>query len=320
VSVARRTEVARSHDLLTAAEKQAFIKELVRLAKTQGCGYPPTRQGSVTGHASEAMIMGDMLSAGIAIYDEFPEMYGLAVGRFFREHLPVRNWLYNGHAYHQGDSYGAHRFSWDTYPLWIFDRLGAGNVYNPEQRFVPYLWIYVTRPDGQRLRAGDTFAHSTPRGRPWSEYMGTLLTASYYGDGVLLEQFQRQGSASGNETLFEVLWRNLELQLKSISTLPLSRYFGSPFGWMIARTGCVIEGQGVSWIVLLRRDSARSANPVEFTVTGAGRTRVLITDLVPGRWQVRRAGSAETRFLDVEEDAGTAWFEATAGTWTLSRT
>ncbi len=225
------------YNLLTAAEKQAFIKELVRLAGTQECGYPPTRQGSVTGHSSEAMIMRDMLSAGIAIYDEFPEMYRLAAGRFFREHLPARNWFYPGHAYHQGDSYGPHRFSWDTYPLWIFDRLGAGNVYNPEQRFVPYLWIYTTRPDGQRLRAGDTFAHSARRGRPWGQYIGTLLTASYYGDGILLDQYQRQGGSGGNETLFEVLWRDVRLQPKSISTLPLSRYFGSPFGWMVARTG-----------------------------------------------------------------------------------
>ncbi|MEN6426891.1 MAG: heparin/heparin-sulfate lyase HepB [Phycisphaerales bacterium] len=225
------------YSLLTPEEKQAFVKELVRLAKTQECGYPPTGQGSVTGHSSEAMIMRDMLSAGIAIYDEFPEMYRLAAGRFFREHLPARNWLYGGHAYHQGDSYGPHRFSWDTYPLWIFDRLGAGNVYNPEQRFVPYLWIYTTRPDGQRLRAGDTFAHSAPRGRPWDQYIGTLLTASYYDDGILLDQFQRQTGSGGNETIFEVLWRDTKLQPRSIETLPLSRYFGSPFGWMVARTG-----------------------------------------------------------------------------------
>ncbi len=225
------------YSLLTPDEKQAFIKELVRLAKTQECGYPPTGQGSVTGHSSEAMIMRDMLSAGIAIYDEFPEMYRLAAGRFFREHLPTRNWFYPGGAYHQGDSYGPHRYSWDTYPLWIFDRLGAGNVYNPEQRFVPYLWIYTTRPDGQRLRAGDTFACSAPRGQPWIQYIGTLLTASYYGDGILLDQFHRQGGSGGNETIFEVLWRNVALPPKSIRTLPLSRYFGSPFGWTVARTG-----------------------------------------------------------------------------------
>jgi heparin/heparan-sulfate lyase len=225
------------YSLLTPEEKQAFIKELVRLAGTLECGYPPTGQGSVTGHSSEAMIMRDMLSAGIAIYDESPEMYRLAAGRFFREHLPVRNWFYPGHAYHQGDSYGPHRFSWDTYPLWILDRLGAGNVYNPEQQFVPYLWIYATRPDGQRLRAGDTFACSAPRGRPWSQYVGTLLTASYYRDGVLLDQYQRQGGSGGDETIFEVLWRDTTLQPKSIDTLPLSRYCGSPFGWMLARTG-----------------------------------------------------------------------------------
>ena len=45
------------YPLLTADDKQAFIAELVRLAKTQECGYPPKRQGSVTGHSSEAMIM-----------------------------------------------------------------------------------------------------------------------------------------------------------------------------------------------------------------------------------------------------------------------
>ncbi len=225
------------YNLLTAEEKQAFIKELVRLAKTQECSYPPTRQGSVTGHSSEAMIMRDMLSAGIAIYDEFPEMYQLAAGRFFSEHLPARNWFYDGHAYHQGDSYGPHRYSWDTYPLWIFDRIGTGNVYNPQQQYVPYLWIYKTRPDGQRLRAGDTFAHSARRGQPWSQYIGTVLTASYYNDGFLLDQYQRQGGSGGNETIFEVLWRDVKLEPESISKLPLSRYFSSPFGWAVARTG-----------------------------------------------------------------------------------
>jgi heparin/heparan-sulfate lyase len=225
------------YPLLTDDEKQPYIAELVRLAKTQECGYPPTRQGSVTGHASEAMIMREMISAGIAIYDEFPEMYELAAGRFFREHLPARNWLYDGHAYHQGDSYGPYRYSWDTFPLWIFDRLGAGNVYNPEQQFVPYWWVYKTRPDGQRLRAGDTFCHSAPRGVPWGVGPGAVLTASYYGDGYLLGHHEAQGGVRDNEALFEFLWRDTKLEPKPVSDLPLSRYFGGPFGWMVARTG-----------------------------------------------------------------------------------
>ncbi|MBI5693188.1 MAG: heparinase II/III family protein [Verrucomicrobia bacterium] len=225
------------YPLLSADQRQAYVTEFIRLAKTQECGYPPTRQGSVTGHSSEAMIMRDMLSAGIAIHDEYPEMYDHAAGRFFREHLPARNWFYPGHAYHQGDSYGVHRFSWDLFPLFIFDRMGAGNVYHPDQRHVPYLWVYTTRPDGQRLRAGDTFASSAPRGRPWSDYGSSMLTASYYGDGVLLSQALQQGGFSDNEAIFELLWRDPDLKPQPIAGLPRSRYFGTPFGWMVARTG-----------------------------------------------------------------------------------
>ncbi len=225
------------YPLITDEQKRDFVAEFVRLAQTQECGYPPVRGGSVTGHASEAMIMRDMLSAGIAIYDELPEMYRHAAGRFFREHRPARNWLYAGHAYHQGDSYGPHRFSWDTFPLFIFDRLGAGNVYHPDQRHVPYLWVYTTRPDGQRLRAGDTFMDSRARSTPWSEFVGTLFTASYYGDGVLLSQFLQQGGSSNDDAIFEFLWRDPKLAPRPITALPTSRYFGPPFGWMVARTG-----------------------------------------------------------------------------------
>lgn len=225
------------YDLLTREEKGAFVAELVRLAKTQEVGYPPTGQGAVTGHGSEAQIMRDMLSAGVAIYNEFPEMYDLAAGRFFREHLPARNGFYAGHAYHQGDSYGTYRYSADTFPLWIFDRLGAGNVYSPEQRFVPYYFLYTARPDGQRLRGGDTYASSAPWGRPWGLGIGTVSTASYYGDGVLLSHHLQNGGVSDTEALFELLWRDPKLSPAPIAKLPLSRYFGSPFGWMVARTG-----------------------------------------------------------------------------------
>lgn len=225
------------HGALTAADRDGYRAELVRLAKTLECGYPPTRQGSVTGHSSEAMILRDMLSAGIALYDEFSEMYDHAAGRFFREHLPARNWLYDGGAYHQGDSYGPYRFGWDTVPLWIFERLGAGSVYNPAQARVPYYYLYATRPDGQRLRGGDTFSSSTRRGEPWPIGHGALLAASYYRDGVILGHFLKHGGLREGEALFELLWRDPGLQPVPPDGLPHSRYFPEPFGWMIARTG-----------------------------------------------------------------------------------
>jgi heparin/heparan-sulfate lyase len=175
------------------------------------------------------MIMRDMLSAGIAIYDEDPEMYRLAAHRFFAGLLPVRNWWYPGHGFHQGSAYNETRWVSDMFPLWIFDRLGAGNVYHPAQQFVPYEWIYRRRPDRQLLRSGDGYRRS-PR-------LGALLTASYYGDGYLLANYLVDPGIDDTNKIWELLWRDPDLEARDFSDLPLSRYMGSPYGWMLARTG-----------------------------------------------------------------------------------
>ena len=90
------------------------------LAKDMETGYPPYEGSFLTGHGSEWMIMRDMLSAGIAIYDELPGMYRLAVGRFFKGILPARNFWYPGHAFHQRSAYAEMRVSSVLYPLWLF--------------------------------------------------------------------------------------------------------------------------------------------------------------------------------------------------------
>ena len=231
------------HDLLTAEEEAALRTQIVRHAGLLECGYPPVRQGSVTTHTSEHMLLRDMISAGIALYDAFPEMYDLATSRFFREHLPVRNWFYPGHAYHQGSSYGTYRYGADMYPTWIFDRMGFGNVYNPSQQFVPYQWIYMRRPDGQFLRQGDNYKDRQPKELPWSTGEGGMLASSYYGDGYILEDWLHNPNINPDSylgvdnTLFELLWREPDLKPRSRTELPLTRYMGFPFGWMVSRTG-----------------------------------------------------------------------------------
>ncbi len=214
---------------LTPELKKRYLDQLLRLAKDLECGYPPVKRGFVTGHGSEWMIMRDMLSAGIALYDEFPEMYRLAANRFFGGHLPARNWWYQGHAFHQGSSYAETRFVSEMYPLWIFERLGAGNVYNPEQRFVPYSWIYIRRPDGQLLRGGD--------GQSRPPKLRSLLCASYYGDGYVLADYLRAPGIDAMNKIFEFLWSDPDLKPERIEDLPLARYMGFPYGWLVARTG-----------------------------------------------------------------------------------
>lgn len=222
------------YDLITESEKQEFVAEFLRLAHMLECGYPPVKQTSVTGHSSEWMIMRDLLSASIAIYDEFPEMYELTAKRIFKEHIPVRDWFYSGKAYHQGSSYNRVRYSADLFATWIFDRMGAGNVFNPEQGEIPYLWIYSRRPDGQFLGSGDV---NYSRNNLASLALPGLLAGSYYKNEHFNYEYEQRPNIGSIDLFFEFLWKDTKLGVKKPDDLPLTRYFGKPFGWMIARTG-----------------------------------------------------------------------------------
>ena len=190
------------YDLLNPAEKEDFVAEFLRMAKLLECGYPPLKQGSVTGHSAEWMIQRDLISVAIAIYDEFPEMYELTAGRIFREHIPVRNWFYPSHAYHQGSSYNKVRFASDLYTLWIYDRMGAGNVFHPSMQFVPYHFFYIRRPDGQFIPSGDV---NYSRGRPVSIGLMAMLSGSYFQDEYINHEFLKSPSIDSRDKFFEFL-------------------------------------------------------------------------------------------------------------------
>lgn len=222
------------YDLLTPREKEKFVAEFLRMARKLECGYPPVIQGSITGHSAEWMIMRDLISAGIAIYDEFPKMYELTANRIFSEHIPARNWFYPSHAYHQGSSYNKVRYASDLYALWIFDRMGAGNVFHPSMQFVPYHWFYIRRPDGQFIPSGDV---NYSRGRPVSLGLLAMLSGSYFQDEYINYEFLKSPSIDSRDKFFEFLWRDTDLGIKKPDDLPLTKYFGFPHGWMIARTG-----------------------------------------------------------------------------------
>lgn len=222
------------YKLLTDSQKKRFIEQFMRLAAIFECGYPPYRGTSITGHEGEVSIMRDLLSVGIAIYDDFPEIYDYTAGRFFKEMLPARNWFYISHAYNQGTGYDNVRFFCDLFPLWIYDKLGFPNIYNASQQFVPYNQIYKRRGDGQYLAGGDM--NSNRGKRATMGRMGIFL-ASYYKDGYVYNEVDENSQIDIQDKLFEFLWRDPNLKQLKPDNLPLTRYFGQPFGWMIARTG-----------------------------------------------------------------------------------
>ncbi len=221
------------YDQMKDSEKKAYIESFVRIAKTMECGYPPRNNEPIAGHSSEWMVLRDMLSAGIAIYDEYPDMYNHVIKMMFKDYLPVRNYIYAGHNYHQGTSYVNVRFSNDLFSLWILDRMGAGAIYDSSQQFVPYDFLYRRRPDGQVMPAGDT----NPIRKSMPSYsLPAMLASSYYKDNYLAYEYERKPKLEAHCLIFDILWRDLDLKAKAPDDLPLTRYSGTPFGWMIART------------------------------------------------------------------------------------
>lgn len=219
---------------LTQDEKNAYVKEMVRIAGTMSCRYPPRRNEPIAGHASEWMILRDMLSAGIAIYDEYPDMFNYVREMLEEDYIPVRNFTYKGLNYHQGTSYANLRLSSDFVSLWILDRMGAKDLYVPEMREVLYDFIYRRRPDNLVLPAGDA---NHVRSQPDVYPLPMMLASSYWKDPYLALEWELKPNVDPHCLIFDLLWRDYSLHGKGPQMLPLSRYSPSPFGWMIARTG-----------------------------------------------------------------------------------
>ena len=217
----------------TPQEREDYIKEFVRIAGRMECKYPPKSGESIAGHLCEWMILRDMLSAGIAIYDEFPEMYNYVIKLIFKDYIPPRRFIYSGHNYHQGTGYANVRLVNDFLSLWILDKMGAGPIYSDDMRLMMYDFIYRRRPDGQVLPAGDV-NHSRNSVQAYSNPM--MLASSYYHDPYLAAEYELKPGLEPHLLIFELLWRDFSLKGKTPEDLPHTMYSGSPFGWMIART------------------------------------------------------------------------------------
>ncbi len=218
----------------TPEERQAYVSEFIRIAGRMECGYPPKDNESIAGHLCEWMILRDMLSAGIAIYDEYPDMYNHVIKMLYKEYIPARRYIYSGHNYHQGTGYANVRLVNDFISLWTLDRMGAGSIYGDDMRQMMYDFIYRRRPDGQVMPAGDV-NHNNRIIPTYTNPM--MMAASYFSDPYLQAEFERKPSMEPHLLLMELLWRDFSLKGKAPDDLPLTMYSGSPFGWMIARTG-----------------------------------------------------------------------------------
>ena len=224
------------YDLIAPAEKQSLIAIMESLATDMEVKWPLLSQGSVTGHGVEAQVARDILSFGIAAYNEKPEIYRRAAGRIFAEFIPAQNFWYQSGYHHQGSSYGPSRYRWEVFPSLLFSRMGYPDIVSRLQGQIPYYWIYTRRPDGKLFHDGDEYQDGNPFGH-YSFFPDIAYAAGYYQDPLLMGEAIRQGNI-GQTPLFDLLLVDPSVPAdKNLSSLPLTRYFPYPFGGMAVRTG-----------------------------------------------------------------------------------
>ena len=227
------------YDLLTAEEKKNLTGWMETMAAGMEIGWPVIKQGAVCGHASEFQLMRDIMAMSIAIYDEKPEAYNLAAGRFFKYWVPVRKFFYPAGFHHQGDAYGGYRFMTELYATALFNGMGYKNVFGSEQGRVPYYALYNRRPDGQIMRDGDDYVSKKTEGYWIANGASDILAASFFKDPFIMGEALREirVPGNGNDYIFEFLLFDPAVVPQPVNKLPLARYFPGPLGAIVARTG-----------------------------------------------------------------------------------
>lgn len=230
------------HPLLTEEDKKEIIAGCQMIGMQMEIGFPPTGQGAVTGHGGEAQLQRDWLTLAIACYDEYPSIYNMVAGRYLSDFTASRNYWYTSETNHQGSSYGYYRYSWDLWAQWLFYRMSGEKTLIDQAGKVPYQWIYTRRPDGQLLREGDDANEDGGQKNKWRAVTDStdFLAMNFYKDPILKKNIIRDVSVPYGSILTPVeilIFNDPIIGRENFETLPLTKYFASPQGKMVARTG-----------------------------------------------------------------------------------
>lgn len=235
------------YDLMSKDDKDYFCVRTLKIAEGLEMGYPPVKQGSFSGHGVECSLFRDLLVFALAVYDERPDVWGNVAGRLFAEHFKAKEYLYQARMNMQGSHYTAYRSVWEYLCIEIFDAIGYPRIMGDAAENNLDWIIYARRGDGQLLRDGDSSVNNHPLGSyDGATVQSFLFAGNYFKNPYLKWEGMRQfrdaklGEPSGNRATNPVefiLFNDPDVPVKPHSEFPLSTYFPSPKGAMIARTG-----------------------------------------------------------------------------------
>ena len=164
------------HDLLSSIDCLRIVSGIehkIVAGSHMEVGFPPYKQGSVSGHGCEYQILRDYLAFAIAIYDEYPGWWNFVGGRIYQDYVPVRQEFYHAGMVPQGISlYVRPRYASDLFAAWLL-KAGVGELhYNAEEMKqvmrtvysyeLPYDYGFASGDDHDETIDGNFFNYGLP--------------------------------------------------------------------------------------------------------------------------------------------------------------
>lgn len=244
------------YDLLTESDKRFFINSFKYLASIKESHYPPIGTGHQIGeHDGEGEIFKDLLSAGVAIYDEDPEMYNLAAGRMFDQMIESRNVFHHAGRNYNGTSYGIERTRYESFAPIIFDRMGYEDLFDRDafgnyregygkenMRKLPYTWLYERLPFGLWVKEGNSWLYTNYKyedGYSSADANMMLNVSSIYDDPYVRGQWVKELALSSYslQGFWNIVLGKPDQEFRTTADdLPLTRVTTYPMTTVAART------------------------------------------------------------------------------------
>lgn len=239
------------YDLLTDEDKEHLIFYMMFNSKYSEPSYPPVKYGAlnggtgseISGHIVEFQMLGGMMAAAVATYDEIPDYYNVVAGRILQYIVPAVNYYNESEMYSEGSSYGMYRHYYEILNNYIFKAMGYPNVYK-EEGLSALGYFYLRQPDGERFMVGDDGDYYRNTYMNMNDYAYFLL-GNMLGNSYLKTEYYR-GHRGENKTtnipghLTPAMWlitNDVEVPCdKSFRNFPLTSYSGDDLGYMFART------------------------------------------------------------------------------------
>ena len=234
------------HAIMTDEERKNYVLACQDIAMMMEIGWPPVKQGAVVGHGGETQLQRDLLAFAVATYDEYPDIYELIGGRYLSQYVDARNYLYQSHLHYQGHNYFNCRYASDMWALWIIYRMSGVQVLDDNAKYVPYYEEYSRLPNGAMFPDGDGTGSRLSGEVTYKEFLEDVFyAAAFYKDPYLKYLTAIHGDEYTEfvysfTTLTPVqflLLNDVNTTERPFSEQPTARYFGSPSGTIIARTG-----------------------------------------------------------------------------------